>query len=308
MKFEVSYRSGATHQVDLAAAVAVLGRDPNCDIVLNDTKCSRRHATVEEGPAGLLIRDAGSANGTYVNGRRVEQVQLRPGDTIRLGDVSLRLLAEVGETVVVAPDDIELEPLGLSPAPAPLAQGRHQGRQGASEPRVDAALGTVKQATGPRPSSPAASAAVRPLTVTFLSVLWALFVPAAVGAILYAANRLGSSPLAWVAGALLAVIAAGFGIALAVGMRSLAPWARHLQIAAAAVGLVACPLTLASATVLLYLSRPEVRATFEPRPGQPRPAGAGTAEPTFALSILVMLALGVGLSAVALLLLHPVRN
>jgi hypothetical protein len=104
------------------------------------------------------------------------------------------------------------------------------------------------------------------------------------------------------------VIAAGFGVALAVGLRSLAPWARHLQIAAAAVGLVACPLTLASATVLLYLSRPEVRATFEPRPGQPRPAGAGTAEPTFALSILVMLALGVGLGAVALLLLHPVRT
>ncbi|MGE5127963.1 MAG: FHA domain-containing protein [Betaproteobacteria bacterium] len=304
MKFEVSYRSGTTHQVDLAAVVAVLGRDPNCDIVLNDTKCSRRHATVEEEPEGLVIRDTGSANGTYVNGRRVEQARLRPGDTVRLGDVSLRLLADVGETVVVAPDDIELEPLGLSPAPA--AERRPEGRRKAAEPRLDAALGTVKQATGPRPSSPA-PLATRPLTVTLLSVLWALFVPTSVAAILYAASELGSGPLAWSAGAALAVIAAGFGVAQAVGLRSLAPWARHLQIAAAAVGLVACPFTLASATVLLYLSRPEVRATFEPRPGQPRPAGAGTAEPTFALSILVMLVLGVGLAAVALLLLHPVR-
>ncbi len=303
MKFEVSYRSGTTHQVDLAAVVAVLGRDPNCDIVLNDTKCSRRHATVEEEPEGLVIRDTGSANGTYVNGRRVEQARLRPGDTVRLGDVSLKLLADAGETVVVAPDDIELEPLGLSPAPA--AERRLEGRRKAAEPRVDAAVGTLKQATGPRPSSSASP--TRPLTVTLLSVLWALFVPTAVAAILYAASELGSGPLAWAAGAALAVIAAGFGVALAVGLRSLAPWARHLQIAAAAVGLVACPFTLASATVLLYLSRPEVRATFEPRLGQPRPAGAGTAEPTFALSILVMLVLGVGLGAVALLLLHPVR-
>src|SRR5512141_229391 len=116
MRFEVSYRSGTTHEVDLAAVVAVLGRAPNCDIVLNDTKCSRRHATVEDGPDGLVIHDAGSANGTYVNGRRVDHCPLRPGDTVRMGDVSLKLLAEIGETVVVAPDDLELAP--AAPAPA----------------------------------------------------------------------------------------------------------------------------------------------------------------------------------------------
>ncbi len=304
MKFEVSYRSGTTHQVDLPAVVAVLGRDPNCDIVLNDTKCSRRHATVEEGPEGLSIRDAGSANGTYVNGRRVEQSPLRPGDTIRLGDVSLKLLAEVGETVVVAPEDIELGPLGL-PAGRP-GPARRRDAPRAGESRVDPALGTAKQASASRSAAPA-SPSGRPLTVTFLSVLWALFVPTAVASILYAASQLDLGAAAWFGGGLLAVIAAGFGIALAVGLRSLAPWARHLQVAAAAVGLLVCPFTLASATVLLYLSRPEVRATFEPRPGQPRPQGAGTAEPTFALSILVMLVLGAGLSAVAWLLFRPAR-
>ncbi len=304
MKFEVSYRSGTTHQVDLPAVLAVLGRDPNCDIVLNDTKCSRRHATVEEGPEGLVIRDAGSANGTYVNGRRVEQAPLRPGDTVRLGDVSLKLLADVGTTVVVAPEDIDLGPLGASAAS--VAPARPGNGQRAAESRADRALGTARQASGSRTAAPA-TAAGRPLTVTFLSVLWALYVPTSVAAILYAASQLDVGAAAWFGGAALAVIAAGFGVALAVGLRSLAPWARHLQIAAAAVGLLVCPFTLASATVLLYLSRPEVRATFEPRPGQPRPPGAGTAEPTFALSILVMLVLGAGLTAVAWLLLRPAR-
>jgi hypothetical protein len=302
MKFEVSYRSGTTHEVDLAAAVAVLGRDPHCDVVLNDSKCSRRHATVEDGPAGLVIRDAGSANGTYVNGRRVEEVQLKPGDTIRLGDVSLRVLGEVGDTVIVGPDDVEPAPASLAPASRQARPPRGEAAAGRPAPGADSAVAR----RGPAGAGAAAAApAGRPLTVTFLAVVWALFVPVSVAAILYAASLLGSGPLAWAIGAALAVIVAGLSAAIALGLRAVAPWARHLQIAAASVGLIACPFTLASATVLLYMSRPEVRSTFEPRPGSPR-AGAGPAEPTFALSILVMLVLGVVLSGLAVLLLRPV--
>jgi hypothetical protein len=69
---------------------------------------------------------------------------------------------------------------------------------------------------------------------------------------------------------------------MALGLRALAPWARHLQITSAALELLACPFTLASATILLYLSRAEVRALFGGYPG--RGAGDGTAEATFALS------------------------
>ena len=142
------------------------------------------------------------------------------------------------------------------------------------------------------------------MTVTFLCALWGVSVPVSIAGVLYGASQLGAGPLVWAGAALLAIVVAGLGSALAIGLRSLAPWARHLQVAAAAVGLLACPFTLASATVLLYMSRPEVKATFEPRPGVPR-AGAGSAEPTFALSILVMLALGFVLTAVAVLLLRP---
>jgi pSer/pThr/pTyr-binding forkhead associated (FHA) protein len=113
----ISYRGGTTHEVELSGSVAVLGRDPGCDVVLNDAKCSRRHAVVEHGPKGLVVRDSASANGIYVNGRRVEQAPLRPGDVLRLGDVQLKLLAEVGETVVMAPEDLDL-------GTAPGAPGR----------------------------------------------------------------------------------------------------------------------------------------------------------------------------------------
>jgi pSer/pThr/pTyr-binding forkhead associated (FHA) protein len=96
MRLEISYRGGMTHQVEPPGIVCVLGRDPACDVVLNDSKCSRRHAVLEDGPEGIAVRDEGSANGIYVNGRRVEKARLRPGDTLRLGDVQVTLLAELG--------------------------------------------------------------------------------------------------------------------------------------------------------------------------------------------------------------------
>jgi len=91
---------------------------------------------------------------------------------------------------------------------------------------------------------------------------------------------------------------------VAVGLATRAAWARTAQIAAAAVGLLACPFTFASVTVLLYMLRPDVRATFEGN-GEDRGTGAGTAETTFALSLLGMLALGVVLALAARFVLAP---
>ena len=50
---------------------------------------------------------------------------------------------------------------------------------------------------------------------------------------------------------------------MAVGLRARAPWARHLQIVTAGVGLLVCPFTFASVTVLIYMLREDVKAAFE---------------------------------------------
>ena len=52
MRFQISYPGGTTHEVDLPGSLCIVGRDPGCDIVLNDSKCSRRHAVVEDTPEG----------------------------------------------------------------------------------------------------------------------------------------------------------------------------------------------------------------------------------------------------------------
>ena len=319
IKFEISYPSGTTHEVELPGSLAVLGRDPGCDVVLNDSKCSRRHAIVEEGPDGLVVRDSASANGVFVNGRRVDQAPLKPGDVLRLGEVQLKLVEQVGETVVIAPEDLDLRTVAGTPRPPeldlplrealmvtprpperpapvrpPLAEPRPRG-----EPRRQA---EPRPPTDTRPVAPwrrAAGRTGRPATVSVLVALWALFVPASVAACLFAASRLGGGAVAWTLAALASLVLAALGTLMALGLRALAPWARHLQIATAAFGLLVCPFTLASATLLLYLTRPEVKATFEGAPGHG--AGDGTAESTFALSFLGMLILGLALAAIAAL-------
>jgi hypothetical protein len=310
MRFEISYSGGTTHEVDLPGSVCVVGRDPGCDIVLNDSKCSRRHAVVEDGPEGPVIRDSGSANGIYVNGRKVDQAPLRPGDTVRLGEVKLRLLAEIGATVVMAPEGLDLEGLGggptelgesgprpvPSPDPLPAVPAA---APAAPLPRPVPRPPTARPPARPRPSPRAASGPPRPATVSLLAGLWALFVPVAVVGTLLAAARFQAGWLGWLGAAALAAVCAGLGTSMALGLRALASWARHLQIATAAVGLLVCPFTLAAATVLLYMTRPEVRAAFEGAYGSP--PGADSAEPTFAISLVGMLLLGIALTAIAIL-------
>jgi FHA domain-containing protein len=106
LRFEIRYPTGATHEVELQGTVAILGRDPTCDLVINDVKCSRRHAVMEAGPDGLVVRDSGSANGVFVNGRKIDRVALKEGDEVKLGDVTLIVLPEeVAGTLVMGPDE-----------------------------------------------------------------------------------------------------------------------------------------------------------------------------------------------------------
>jgi type II secretory pathway pseudopilin PulG len=122
MRFEVRYSTGAHHEVELSGTLAVLGRDPSSDLVLNDPKCSRRHAVIEAGPDGMAIRDAGSANGIYLNGKKVERAKLADGDELRLGDVVVRVLPEdVPGTLVMAPEDLDEMGATRPPRPAPTA-------------------------------------------------------------------------------------------------------------------------------------------------------------------------------------------
>jgi pSer/pThr/pTyr-binding forkhead associated (FHA) protein len=69
-----------------------VGRGLAAELRLDDVSVSRRHAIIVPRPGGARILDDRSANGTLVNGRRIQQADLRDGDVIVLGRVVLRFL------------------------------------------------------------------------------------------------------------------------------------------------------------------------------------------------------------------------
>jgi hypothetical protein len=70
---------------------AVIGRSRECDIVLQDSNVSRRHAEIRpSGGDGWTITDLGSTNGVKVNGRAIDAATpLSPGDQIAVGTVDV---------------------------------------------------------------------------------------------------------------------------------------------------------------------------------------------------------------------------
>ena len=68
-------------------ARAVVGRDPDCAVVLQSRSVSRKHAIVERVGDAWVARDLGSANGLFVEGKRVSEAPLASGASLRFGDV-----------------------------------------------------------------------------------------------------------------------------------------------------------------------------------------------------------------------------
>jgi hypothetical protein len=77
--------------LSISAAPLVIGRLPECAVVLDDTNISRRHAQVAMDDGAVIVTDLGSTNGTFVNGRRVTRATVRPGDEITVGTSRLRV-------------------------------------------------------------------------------------------------------------------------------------------------------------------------------------------------------------------------
>lgn len=74
----------------LEGATISIGRASDCSIPIKDRYLSRKHAEIIASGPTWVLKDLGSANGTYLNGSRVERdTALKPGDRIRLGDTEI---------------------------------------------------------------------------------------------------------------------------------------------------------------------------------------------------------------------------
>src|SRR4051794_25231324 len=86
-KLHFTTPDGATHEFELTADRARIGRADDNDFVLPDGSVSSRHGEIIRKGSGIEIVDLGSTNGTHVGGQRVERAEIAPGGKFKLGSV-----------------------------------------------------------------------------------------------------------------------------------------------------------------------------------------------------------------------------
>jgi len=80
-------------KITLNKNLTAIGKRENNDLVLADKTVSRNHLEIEYTSDSFLLKDMGSTNGTYLNGSKVKEAYLAPGDTIKAGNTLLEFVA-----------------------------------------------------------------------------------------------------------------------------------------------------------------------------------------------------------------------
>lgn len=75
--------------------ILLFGRHQECDVQLNSKKISRRHCCIAQVGETLVVRDLGSTNGVKINGERVVEGVLVPGDELIIGNFRYQVCGDV---------------------------------------------------------------------------------------------------------------------------------------------------------------------------------------------------------------------
>ena len=113
-------------RIELAGDYLVVGREPDCDVRLDDPHVSRKHAALQRRGNAVYVQDLGSSGGTFVNESPAAMTELRGGDVVRFATVRARFEAAqpgAAKTRVIpaqtTPPQPGRVPAGPGPAEAP---------------------------------------------------------------------------------------------------------------------------------------------------------------------------------------------
>src|SRR5580658_8162639 len=91
-KLVVLTQSMAGRSCDLASERTTVGRVEENNFQISEPSVSSRHCEILLRGNDVVVKDLGSTNGTFINGERItEEGVLKPGQTLRLGNVELKL-------------------------------------------------------------------------------------------------------------------------------------------------------------------------------------------------------------------------
>ena len=118
MPFELVIRTGADagHRLELKPGKYRLGRSHQCEFPIDDSTVSGVHCEIVVAAEQVLVRDLGSTNGTFVEGKRIMESVIGLGQMLKIGDVE----AMLEEPVRISVPKVDLS---ATPPPPPLEDG-----------------------------------------------------------------------------------------------------------------------------------------------------------------------------------------
>jgi pSer/pThr/pTyr-binding forkhead associated (FHA) protein/thioredoxin reductase/ferredoxin len=140
LRYTTGQRAGEMTGVE--GALATIGRAPSCDVIVDDSMVSAVHATLEQVPAGYIVTDQQSSNGTLVNGLRIFRSLMRVGDELTLGSTGLKVESSDGFAATLYADGTAQPPPPASLPPLSPATGQPRERK-PSTPRIAAERPTM---------------------------------------------------------------------------------------------------------------------------------------------------------------------
>jgi pSer/pThr/pTyr-binding forkhead associated (FHA) protein len=181
----------------------VIGRDPGCDIVVTGAHVSRRHAELSIRSGKLWVKDLGSSNGSFVNGKRNDETVLKNGDEVKFDAVTFKIVGPAEQEESFDEADmtqfrpaVSAKPAAVAPAPvpaaapvapAPVASPKPAPVANAAPAPTPAAApkpAPKPAAPAPKPAAPAASATTSSgglgpivlIVLVILAVIFAVFI------------------------------------------------------------------------------------------------------------------------------------
>ncbi|RLE16800.1 MAG: hypothetical protein DRJ08_04920 [Acidobacteria bacterium] len=92
-RISMAFLSGelAGQVYEIRHSPVIIGRS-ECDVVLDDPECSRKHAELTVKANGVYLKDLNSTNGTFMDGIRINEVKLNDKDEFAIGSVTIMLI------------------------------------------------------------------------------------------------------------------------------------------------------------------------------------------------------------------------
>ena len=156
LRFESGERKGET--IPIPASGLTIGRRPGHTLQITDSSVSGNHAELRIAGGQVLLKDLGSTNGTRVEGQRVQEQRLQPGERLQFGTVELFFGAEESAD---SGDEIRLESADEPTAPVrPAAPAARPAAQPAARPAAQPAARPAAQPAARPAAQPVASSEV----------------------------------------------------------------------------------------------------------------------------------------------------